>query len=207
MSARGDRAIRQGHGPLAVAIVLLVAMVGGGVLFWSRFERSPAAVPAATVQPTAAEEPVRPDEPMPLTLFVPVNAMLEPVSSGIRRQPELQLEAREAAEAVLSSERAASAAVLKDLKLRALYSDGAGTVFVDLSSGSGQGETRGSAWDELLAVYSLVDTLTQNFPDVRQVRFLIEGREAVTLAGHVDLTRTFVKRTDLVRYGEEKGEH
>jgi hypothetical protein len=39
----------------------------------------------------------------------------------------------------------------------------------------------------------------QNFDEIKQVRFLLNGKEAQTLAGHVDLSRTFTKRMDLVR--------
>jgi spore germination protein GerM len=43
---------------------------------------------------------------------------------------------------------------------------------------------------EALAVASIVDTLTK-FPDVYQVKILIEGKEVESLAGHVDLTGAF----------------
>ena len=43
---------------------------------------------------------------------------------------------------------------------------------------------------ESLAVAALVNTLTK-FPDVYRVKLLIEGEEVESLAGHVDLTKTF----------------
>jgi glutamate-1-semialdehyde aminotransferase len=90
--------------------------------------------------------------------------------------------------------------VLRELRLRALYLDASWTATVDLAAASpNQNEIRASAEEELLAVYALVNTLTQNFPEVRQVRILMDGREAQTLAGHIDLTRAYVKRTDLVK--------
>jgi glutamate-1-semialdehyde aminotransferase len=97
---------------------------------------------------------------------------------------------------VLASGHASQTPVLRDVRLRALYLDAAGTAVVDLAAGR---EMRVGVWDELLAVYALVNTLTQDFPEVKQVRFLIDGREASTLAGHLDLSRAFVKRTDLVK--------
>ena len=51
----------------------------------------------------------------------------------------------------------------------------------------------------LLALYAVVNTVTHNVPEVRQVRVLLDGREAQTLAGHADLSRSFAKRADLVR--------
>jgi hypothetical protein len=105
---------------------------------------------------------------------------------------------RDAATAVLADERAALSPVLGTMTLRALYFDRKGTAVVDLAPASGK-EPAASAGDELLAIYALVNTLIQNFPEVRQVRFLVNGREESTLTGHVDLSRSFVKRTDLVR--------
>ena len=54
--------------------------------------------------------------------------------------------------------------------------------------GGGQGQPGGSE-AELLTVYSVVNSLTANFPAVKRVQILIEDRPAPTLAGHVDLTR------------------
>ncbi|TYO97138.1 sporulation and spore germination protein [Geothermobacter ehrlichii] len=45
----------------------------------------------------------------------------------------------------------------------------------------------GGSRSELLTVYAVVDTLSVNFPYVRQVRFKIEGHPADTIKGHVDL--------------------
>ena len=48
----------------------------------------------------------------------------------------------------------------------------------------------GSAFCELMTVYSIVNTLTANFNEISSVRFLVEGSELDTLLehGHVDLT-------------------
>ncbi len=43
---------------------------------------------------------------------------------------------------------------------------------------------------EMLTVLSICGTLHANLPRVTQVRFLVDGRERATLAGHADLTRT-----------------
>lgn len=40
---------------------------------------------------------------------------------------------------------------------------------------------------EMAAVYSIVDTIAVNFPRIRQVQLLIEGKPAETLKGHLDL--------------------
>ncbi len=196
-----ERSVRnEGSGRLLIAVaviggIVLAAAVGGYLWYRSAGGLPPSPAPAQAPQTAAA---ARPDEPVQVTLFVPANGLLDAVPAGTRRQPDVQLEAREAVTAVLSGEQGNRAAVLKDLRLRELYLDAAGTAVVDLSP-AGPNGVHASAWEELLAVYAVVNTLTQNFPEVRQVRLLVDGREAQTLAGHIDLARSFAKRTDLVR--------
>ena len=197
MFERGDRSIRSGHWPLIAVIVIIAAAGAVGLFLWTRIGLAPMEERIAQQSEQELAPPIRPDEPLALTMYMPVDGMLERISAGIFRQPELQLEARAAAAAVLASERAGEAAILQDLELRALYLDPAGTVYLDLAARNRK-DLQGSAWDELLTVYALVNTMTQNFAEIRQVRFLVDGREAQTLAGHVDLSRAFVRRNDLI---------
>jgi spore germination protein GerM len=62
-----------------------------------------------------------------------------------------------------------------------------GTAFVDLG-----GQTLTNGWatgshEELMAVYSVVQTVVSDFPTAVRVRILINGEPAETLAGHVNL--------------------
>jgi hypothetical protein len=45
---------------------------------------------------------------------------------------------------------------------------------------------------ESLTVLSICATLHETLPNVTQVRFLIDGQQRPTLAGHADLTRTYL---------------
>jgi hypothetical protein len=45
---------------------------------------------------------------------------------------------------------------------------------------------------ETLTLLSIIGTLHENFPAVRQVRFLVDGQPRQTLAGHADLTRAYL---------------
>lgn len=51
---------------------------------------------------------------------------------------------------------------------------------------------------EYLAVLSIVNTLTK-LPDIYHVKFMVEGEEVESLAGHVDLTQTFSYHPEVVR--------
>jgi hypothetical protein len=63
-----------------------------------------------------------------------------------------------------------------------------GVAYVDLS-GEASSKHAGGSRNELLTVYSVVNSLTSNFPAVKRVQILLDDRQAATLAGHVDLTR------------------
>jgi len=45
---------------------------------------------------------------------------------------------------------------------------------------------------ETLTVLSICGTLRANLPRVTEVRFLVDGQQRATLAGHADLTRTYL---------------
>jgi len=51
---------------------------------------------------------------------------------------------------------------------------------------------------EALAVAAIVNTLTE-FPQVRQVQILVEGRKVESLAGHVDVSRPLARNENLVK--------
>lgn len=74
-----------------------------------------------------------------------------------------------------------------DATLNAFYISKDGTAFVDFSDIIREKHPGGSQ-TELLTVYSIVNSIALNIPQVQRVKILIEGREALTLAGHIDLT-------------------
>ena len=76
--------------------------------------------------------------------------------------------------------------------LRALFIGERGDAFVDLS-GEVRGKHPGGALGELFTVYAVVNAITVNLPAIMRVQILIDGKEADTLAGHVDLRRPLRK--------------
>jgi hypothetical protein len=82
--------------------------------------------------------------------------------------------------------------------LRAFYVTERGDAFVDLSPEVSSGHPGGSL-NELLTVYAIVNAVSANLPATRRVQILIGGKEADTLAGHVDLRRPLTRDDSLVR--------
>lgn len=63
-----------------------------------------------------------------------------------------------------------------------------GAAYVNLSAEAASGMPGGST-AELHSVYSVVNTVVTNFPAVRRVQILVDGRPVTSLGGHVDLSR------------------
>lgn len=82
--------------------------------------------------------------------------------------------------------------------LKALYIMKDGTAITDFSKDISE-KHPGGALTEYMTVMCLVHSLTANIPDIKRVKVLIDGKEADTLAGHIDLRQAFSPDTALVR--------
>lgn len=82
--------------------------------------------------------------------------------------------------------------------LRAIYITDRGDAYVDLGHEVVDAHPGGTS-NELLTVYTIVDALTANLPGVQAVQILVDGKEAPTLAGHVDLRQPLAKNLALVQ--------
>jgi len=82
-----------------------------------------------------------------------------------------------------------------DAVLLAFYILPDGTAIADFSEALATSIPSGIA-SEQLAVDSMARTLEANVPEVKRLKILTHGQEAETLAGHVDLTGTFVVHAD-----------
>lgn len=188
----------QGNRQLLVVVIVIAAIVAsGGILLWLRMPSTDVDKIPALQDQELAQHLLR-DEPLSIILYYPVEGMLEAGSGAVKRQPDSQSQAREALAALFTDQRDPPAPVLRDIRMQAFYLDASGTAYIDLALGP-QKEVRASAWEEQLAIYAMVNTLIQNFEEIKQVHLLIEGREAQTLAGHIDLSGMFTKRMDLVK--------
>ncbi len=197
MSRTTDRSMRDNRLLFIVVVCLVFIPAVGAFFYWSHRTTSNE-IPKQAENPYPLVQPAFRNEPLSVTLYYPRDGMLDSSPAPVKRQPDAQAQARETILALFQDQRAAQSAVLQDVKLRALYLDSQGTAYIDLATDQQQ-TVRASAWDEQLAVYAIVNTLMQNFEEIKQVIFLTDGRETATLAGHMDLTRKYIKRTDLIR--------
>lgn len=123
--------------------------------------------------------------------------------AAVKREVPLGDGPREQGRQILESELEPAPApylslVPRGTMLRAFYITERGEAFVDLSAEASTQHPGGST-NELLTVYAIVNAVTANLASVERVQILIDGRQADTLAGHVDLRRPFERDTVLVR--------
>jgi len=57
----------------------------------------------------------------------------------------------------------------------------------------------GGSSAEMMTLYSVVNSLTLNFPQIKRVQILIEGKGVETIAGHLSLKKPIPPKPDLIR--------
>jgi len=82
-------------------------------------------------------------------------------------------------------------------RLRGLYLDRSGTAFVDLSSEVADFHPGGTD-EEIATIFSLVNSLSYNLPEIKRVHLLVNGEERDTLKSHLDLRRDYSKDMSIV---------
>jgi len=90
-----------------------------------------------------------------------------------------------------------SATLPPETEIRAAYIRD-NCLYIDFSSSLRDNHPGGST-GELLTVYSIVNTLLDNFPSQSYVQILIEGMPEETLAGHIDIRNPLGKDIDIMK--------
>ncbi len=115
----------------------------------------------------------------------------------VRKRSMLIAQARQIIETVLEGPSSSSfyPVIPKGTTLRGLFFD-SGVFTVDLSKEFAEVSNLGVS-EQILSVYSLVNSLTELDPRAR-VRFLINGSEPAVDNGHVDISQTLTRNEDLM---------
>jgi spore germination protein GerM len=113
---------------------------------------------------------------------------LVPEEREIPFESSLQKQAKRVVRELLSgSRRGLGSPMPSGVELLDLFVTPQGLAVVNLSKELISNHPGGSSFEEL-TVYSLANTLIANFPAIKEVQIIVEGREVKTLAGHLDLS-------------------
>ena len=187
------------HVIIAVALLLVVVFLTGFYVLQLRQNAAQSAQRTDT-RPVAPPAP-GPEESVTLTIAYDNDAVFRKEQVSLPLPPERTERAREVLRALLAEYTQKPSphplAEGSDVREVFLVDD---LAIIDLNPIVAD-KHRSGAFVETLTLTSMVETLAQNVPGIRRVRFLVDGKERETLAGHADLMATYdVRQVDeLVR--------
>ena len=144
---------------------------------------------------------------MDLRLFLIVSGLerLIPVLHTVAAPPTIDLQVRSAVDELINwTGDETISPVPPESRIREIWVAQSGVAYIDFYQ-SFFDFSGGGSLNELHTVYSIVATLTESFPEIFAVQFLVEGEQIETLAGHVDLSRPLQPSADWVLIEQEGG--
>jgi hypothetical protein len=121
---------------------------------------------------------------------------LESETISCERKGNLTVQAQNLIQSLLSNLQSGRVPLYpQGVGLRRIFVDRSGMAFLDLNKTGA--DTLGAA-EEYLGLMALINTLCLNFNEIKTVKILVNGDEALTLFGHVDLSRPLLPDQDLV---------
>jgi hypothetical protein len=188
-------------GAIAVAAIAFAFILFTGL---SRLLNAPAPSTTAPDAPVAPNAPATPAAAVPrikATLyFASEDGMrLVPAEAEVALAEGAVAQARSIVEAQLSAAAPAPlvSTIPKGVTLRGVFISQRNEAFVDLDPVIRTAHPGGTL-QELMTVYTIVNALLTNLPNLQEVQILIGGQEVDTLAGHVDLRRPLRKNEGLI---------
>lgn len=179
---------------LQITVVLLlvgVLLAGGYMLELRRREQrkpQPGSVSARPLPAPAAG----PAEPVKLVVAYDDDSVLLPKDISLGLPTEEADRIKEVLRGLLAlyTERPSPHPMKEDADVKNVFLVNGELCVVDLNSAFAAGH-RSGILVENFTLASMVETIAANFPRVRKVKFLVEGQERETLAGHADLMITY----------------
>lgn len=194
MSDPSHRIKRERPKTMAIVLGLLALGALAAVLWLANPELPSSGLPAAPVYPPGTQR-----VSLKLYFASPDGLHLVPESRSVLQPGEPSDQMAEALRELINGPgtEGLGRVLPEGTPLRRVFLTDPGTVYVSFGPEI-MDKHPGGVEAELLSVYGVVDTLERNFPQVRQVAILVDGREVATLAGHVDLSRPLTPRLDLI---------
>jgi hypothetical protein len=168
-------------------VILLAASLGMGAYVWHMRRTVVSEVPASYAQPVAP--PVSgPTEQVTLYVAYDSPGVVLPEAASIPMPEDRQQRARELLRALLGRylEKSSTHALAAGSDVRDVYLVDPGLAVIDFNADLANGHRSGVLVEEL-TLASVVQTLSANIPGITRVKFLVDGKERETLAGHADL--------------------
>lgn len=174
-----------------ITLVVVAICLGVTLLLIERSKQVVDPVPPPLL-PSAANPSETPPEPQEVNLFLmdTTTLALVPVKTERRLHRKLAARLSQVVTALIQETPPNFRNTIpRGTELNEVYIDSQQTAYLDFSSHLTDGHIGGTA-AELQTVMAILKTVFDAFPDdIKQVQILIDGEEAKTLAGHLDLSQ------------------
>lgn len=175
------------HFQITIALVLLAVLISGIVIIRMTHKEEALTLQAAEAGPAAPMVGGK-QEHIQLLLAYDEDQALRWRPADIFLPADRNLRARETLRAVLAQylQTPSPHPLGKGSDIKDVYFISNDTMVVDTTAQFADAHPSGILLEEL-TLASLIETLTANVPGIAKVKFLVDGKERETLAGHADL--------------------
>ncbi len=175
------------HIQITIALLVLGILISGLYIIKLTHSEQAKNLMGMEGRPVAPPESGKPER-IPVLVAYDEDRALRWRETTASLPPERNLRAREVLRAVLAQylQSPSPHALAKGTDIKDVYLLNDETIVVDTSPQFADGHPSGILLEEL-TICSLVETLNANIPGITRVKFLVDGHERETLAGHADL--------------------
>jgi hypothetical protein len=175
------------HFQITIALVLLAILVSGIVIIRMTHKEETLTLQAAEAAPAAPAVDGK-QERIQLLLAYDDDQALRWRPANVFLPADRNLRARETLRSVLAQylQTPSPHPLAKGADIKDVYFISDDTMIVDTTTEFADGHPSGILLEEF-TLASLIETLTANVPGIARVKFLVDGKERETLAGHADL--------------------
>jgi hypothetical protein len=173
-------------------VMLLLVLLGGGVYMY-QLKRRDERNAARTAEQKPVTAPVAgPATKVKLVVAYDDDAVIATRESEIPLPGDENGRARELVRALLATytQKPSPHPVADGSDVRSVYMVANGLCVLDMNAQFAEGHRSGVLLEQM-TVATIVETLTANVPSIRKVKFLVEGKDRETLAGHADLSMIY----------------
>jgi hypothetical protein len=183
------------HFQITVALVLLAILVSGLIIIRMTHKEEAMTLQAAEAAPVAPLVGGK-QEHIQLLLAYDEDQALRWRPADVFLPSDRSLRARETLRSVLAQylQIPSPHPLGKGTNIKDVYFISDDTMIVDTTAQFADGHPSGILLEEL-TLTSLIETLTANVPGITKVKFLVDGKERETLAGHADLMSFYQSAT------------
>ena len=196
----GQKKTRRKSRPKGIFILAVLIGIGIGIVALLLFRQERGVVSRPSVKKPAVVKEQKKEEKNILLYFSDENEeYLIGERNKITKKDRLEEEAKELVAELIQGPKGKLIPTLPpQTRLLSLHVDEEGLAKVSFSKAFTTDHPGGSS-AEIMTVYSIVNSLTANFPQIKRVQILVEGKEIESIAGHLSLKKPIPSKSDLIK--------